>query len=73
MEVSMLGDRHPDGWHYRLNGQVCGPISIDQLKQLVQAGKVGPSQPVWCEDQRHTMIFLHARHAAFGVEQHVVA
>lgn len=65
----MHSDRRPDGWHYRQNGQVCGPVSTEQLKQLLKVGKLAPQQAVWCEDQRRTMLFVHADRVAVDDNQ----
>jgi hypothetical protein len=69
MEVRMHSEWRPDGWHYRHNGEVRGPISPEQLKQLLQLGELTPQQAVWCQDQRRTTIFVHADRVAYGCEK----
>lgn len=44
-----------DNWHYKLGGQEFGPVSHDELAQLLKQGEIGPRTPVrantaepWC-------------------------
>jgi hypothetical protein len=54
-----------DGWYYRQNGQVCGPVSAQQLQQLLTTGRLQPRQAVWIQG-RQCLLFVHAATAAFG-------
>jgi hypothetical protein len=43
-------DRPFEGWYYRQDGQVVGPVPTGRLKELLAAG----------------LLFIHAATAAFG-------
>jgi hypothetical protein len=34
-------------WYYSKGGQQSGPVSVDQLRQMVASGQVGPQDLVW--------------------------
>ena len=56
-------ERHFEGWYYKLEGQVFGPISIGHLKKLLAAGRIQPCQAVW-QQECDGLRFVHAAAAA---------
>jgi len=36
-------------WHCIVNGRQDGPLSLEQIRQWVRDGRVGPADPVWTE------------------------
>ena len=36
-------------WYYLSNGQQAGPVEEDVLRQMIQAGRIGPAELVWSD------------------------
>jgi len=36
-----------EGWYYRLEANLLGPVTTDQMKQLVSSGVLPPGTKVW--------------------------
>jgi hypothetical protein len=51
------------GWYYKQNGQSCGPVSIEQLQELLNLGRLQPRQVVWHQGTQR-LLFVHAATAA---------
>jgi hypothetical protein len=58
-------ERPCEGWFYKQDGQGFGPVSTEQLKELLAAGQLQPCQAVW-KQSSHGLLFVHAATAAFG-------
>jgi hypothetical protein len=56
-------ERLPEGWYYRQDGQPAGPVSAQELKDLLAAGRLRPRQPVW-QHGPQGLVFVHAATAA---------
>lgn len=54
-----------DGWFYKRAGETCGPVSPDQLKELLVAGRVQPRQAVW-RNCHHGQYLVQAVQVASG-------
>ena len=63
----MTTERSPGGWYYRRDGQPAGPVSAEELKDLLAAGRLRPRQPVW-QQGPHGLLFVRAATAAGGDE-----
>jgi len=50
-------------WYYKQNNETVGPLSREQLKELVQAGIVEPRQTVW-KQGANCRTFIHAATAS---------
>ena len=37
-------------WYYEVEGQAMGPVPEAEVRDLLQAGRIGPQTLVWCED-----------------------
>jgi hypothetical protein len=61
-------ERSPDGWYYRHDGQPAGPVSAQELKDLLATGRLRPHQPVW-QQGPHRLLFVHAATAAREAEE----
>jgi hypothetical protein len=51
------------GWYFKSRGMTIGPVSVEDLRDLLGKGYIRPSQAVW----RHSAqgwIFVHAERAA---------
>jgi GYF domain 2 len=58
-------DWSSEGWYYRQDGQTIGPLSAEQLGQLLALGRLQSRQAVWKEGS-HCLLFVHAAAAANG-------
>jgi hypothetical protein len=47
------------GWYYKQEGRTFGPLSVDQVVELLGAGQVQPRQVVWNQGQGR-LLYLHA-------------
>ena len=54
-----------EGWFYQQAGETCGPVSTEQLKELLTVGLLQPRQAVW-QKGSHSLRFVHAAMAASG-------
>jgi len=59
-------ERPSEGWFYQQAGETCGPVSTEQLKELLTVGLLQPRQAVWQEGS-HSLLFVHAAAAASGM------
>jgi hypothetical protein len=53
------------GWYYKQSGEAVGPVSTEQLQELLAAGRLQPRQAVWTPGSQ-SLLFVHATTAAFG-------
>jgi hypothetical protein len=60
--------RIAEGWFYKHNAQTCGPISTEQLQELLTTGQLQACQAVWRQD-RQRLLFVHAGTAAAGANR----
>jgi hypothetical protein len=58
-------ERPSEGWFYKQAGETCGPVSTEQLKELLTVGLLQPRQAVW-QKGSHSLRFVHAATAASG-------
>ena len=58
-------ERPSEGWYYRQDGQVPGPVPTGRLKELLAAGRLRPRQAVWRRGG-DGLRFVHAATAACG-------
>lgn len=56
-----------EGWFYKQNGERFGPVSRQQLKELVTSGTVQPRQAVWKQNALD-LFFICAANVAFATE-----
>jgi hypothetical protein len=54
-----------EAWFYKQNGESNGPVSRQQLRELVTLGKVQPRQAVWTQSSQ-TLFFVCAATVAFS-------
>jgi len=57
-----------EGWYYKQNGQTFGPVSLDQLRELLTTGQLQPRQAV-LKAGTQSLLFVHAATAAFGTRE----
>jgi hypothetical protein len=53
------------GWYYKQACETVGPVSAEQLQELLAAGRLQPRQAVWKKGNQ-SLLFVHATTAAFG-------
>lgn len=61
----MNKDTFFQGWYFKHNGEICGPISAWRLKQLLEAGHVQPEQAVW---KQTNQCLLYVKAATIAVD-----
>ena len=54
-----------EGWFYKQNGERVGPVSRQQLRELVTSGRIQPRQAVW-QQSTQELFFAWAATVAFG-------
>jgi hypothetical protein len=57
--------RSSTGWYYKQDNQTCGPVSTEQLQELLTLGTLQPRQAVWKQGEER-LFFVHAVTAASG-------
>jgi hypothetical protein len=58
-----------EGWYYKHNGQTCGPVSPEQVQEMLATGRLQPRQAVWKRDLQR-LLFVHAGTVAVGATGH---
>jgi hypothetical protein len=58
-------------WYYKQNGETFGPVSLDQLRELLTTGELLPRQAVW-KVGTQSLLFVHATTAAMGTEKETI-
>lgn len=58
----MNRDDGHNGWYYKQDGKTLGPVSLVELKELMESGRIPARQAVW-KRERGGVLFVTAAKA----------